>query len=85
MLKSGCRDLSIVKEMWVRCADGSRLGLSAPRNVVSSHSVLPDLGANDVLGSQRQDGLCTIEVGYHRVTIKKGPSKRAESAASIVR
>ena len=37
--------------------------MSAPRNVVNSHSIFQDLGANDVLGSQRQDGLCTVEVG----------------------
>ena len=43
--------------------DGSCPGLPAPRNVVNSDSILQDLGANDVLGSQRHDGLCTIEVG----------------------
>ena len=65
--------------------DGSCPGLPAPRNVVNSDSIHQDLGANDVLGSQRQDGLCTIEVGVPSSDGKKGPSKRAESAASTVR
>jgi len=42
--------------------DGSGLGLPAPRNVVNSDSILQDLGANDVIGSQGQDGLCTVEI-----------------------
>jgi hypothetical protein len=48
--------------------DGSCLGLPATRNVVNSDSILQDLGANDVHGSRRLDGLTAVEV---LLTVKK--------------
>jgi hypothetical protein len=64
--------------------DGLCLGLAAPRNVINSDSILQDLGANE--SSARNVRMVSVRLrsGYHRLTKKKCPSRRAESA-SIVR
>jgi hypothetical protein len=61
--------------------DGSCLGLPPPRNVVNSDSILQDLGANDVLGSQRQDGL--LSSGGQR-TVDAADSARLDGCASPI-